>query len=95
MMRPIRASLAAVPLLLASVGTASAECAWVLWERQSVDEWALVAATSDRRECEQTRKETIAHIKATNPHKAQFALDVLLRCFPDTIDPRKTRGGGF
>jgi hypothetical protein len=30
-----RASLVVVLLLLASVGTASAECAWVLWVRVS------------------------------------------------------------
>jgi hypothetical protein len=82
-----------VALLLASIGTASAECAWVLWERLSPDQWAIVAAAPDGRECERTRKETIAYIKANDPWKRQFALDVLYRCLPDTIDPRgpKTR----
>ena len=48
-----RASLVVVVVLLASVGTASAECAWLLW-RQTVtplEDWAISQAHSTVKEC--------------------------------------------
>jgi hypothetical protein len=55
-----RASLVVLPFLLVSVGTASAECAWVLWAHSlidvkrlasTVDEWTLLDTTETRAQC--------------------------------------------
>jgi hypothetical protein len=65
--------LVVVLLLLASVGTASAECAWVLWGRATVEYppgvmfntgdvrrqlWSPLAAYESRKECEVAAKDT-------------------------------------
>jgi hypothetical protein len=87
----VRASLIAL-LLLASVGTASAECAWVLWiEWASLDRADVPAhlasglipleASTTKAECERARAAR---------HKQQTR-DSNLFCLPDTIDPRRPK----
>ena len=49
-----RASLVVVLLFLAPVGTASAECAWVLWNKavtQNSTRWERTSAHSTRNDC--------------------------------------------
>jgi len=73
-----RASLVVVLILLASVGTASAECAWVLWQRvenqappKAVQQpvspggWQPVATEGDRVACwdtEQALRQTDSNV---------------------------------
>ena len=71
-----RASLVVV-LLLASVGTASAECAWVLWGFEASVGWLPLLGYETRAECDADRKDKQSNIK-----------DGILTCLPDTIDPR-------
>lgn len=90
MMLARRASAVAALLLFASVGTASAECAWVLWwewgggPRQVPGGWenpqqyALVWAYATQKECEQ-----LGIVRRTPP--AGYIRSI---CLPDTIDPR-------
>jgi hypothetical protein len=88
-----RASLVVVLLLLASVGTASAECAWVLWVRVS--------------ECKEDLNEQFFSIRRAYPSQRRCETDrpgdfvsgewspgcrhVSHICLPDTIDPRGPR----
>jgi len=74
-----RASLVVV-LLLASVGTASAECAWVLWGRAD-DVWtdakcreARLRLSDDSRKVREIRRPDLAQ----QDH---------FECWPDTVDP--------
>src|SRR5690242_10548559 len=85
-----RASLVGVLLQLVSVGTASAECAWVLWQREtfttfsqtpvdvSVREksWELVRALPTYEACEATQAKTIKNI-STAWKKPGIAVDVV------------------
>jgi len=80
-----RASLAIV-LLLASVGTASAECAWVLWAYahggRGPTAWEPLLSKDARGDCETTQA-TLEQVA-----KEKGRLSPLMACFPDTIDPR-------
>jgi hypothetical protein len=89
-----------VLLLLASVGTASAECAWVLWEQTSQTtwwgsqrvQWTSLGAVATIAECEQEQarhkrmNDTLSKVE-TKP--AQY---FSWRCLPDTVDPRGPKG---
>jgi hypothetical protein len=82
-----------VLLLLASVGTAAADCAWVLWEQTTVgNEWAI--APIDAQIVFDTRKECEGWAKDRNESHtiASSALGRLnvrtWYCLPDTVDPR-------
>jgi hypothetical protein len=66
MMQLARRVLLAVVLILASVGTASAESAWVLWEQWVLitqtrsgahDTWTVVEAYGGRDECERVQEQ--------------------------------------
>ena len=55
-----------VALLLASVGTASAECAWVLWSRELVlakadlqKEWLSKGGWTDETMCQRAKEDAI------------------------------------
>jgi hypothetical protein len=95
----LRPSLGVVMLLLASVGPASAECAWVL---------TPVFGTSDRGDCTQEQEAAMKkQRKATTGEneevagpnvvckKSQRTPLMILRhvCRPDTDDPRGPKGG--
>lgn len=87
-----RASLVVVLLLLASVGTASAECAWVLWAYahggHGPTAWEPLLSKDTRGDCEasQAMLEMMA--------KELGRLSPKMSCFPDTIDPRGPKGSG-
>jgi hypothetical protein len=76
-------------LFLASVGTASAECAWVSWSRDSLlsgdEAWGVISAFSredgGKAECERSKE---GGTKRTR----EGASAVRFVCLPDTVDPR-------
>jgi hypothetical protein len=81
MMQPARIALLVVVLLLASVGTVSAECAWVLW----VNEWfdaSLDLPPSDvqafvaRSECLAAMEHTARTFKEAMGSQAEIGRDV-------------------
>jgi hypothetical protein len=90
----VRPALAAVLLLLGSAGTASADCAWVLWQEwggrlrqipggvENPHRYAPVWSYASQRECEQ-----LGIARHTMP--AGYIRTI---CLPDTIDPRGARG---
>jgi hypothetical protein len=78
-------SLVVALLLLGSAGTASAECAWVLWLERG-DGWAIVKAFGARTECEALWNRLDAAIRPENKGRASYI------CLPDTIDPCRPKG---
>ena len=93
MMHLARRGFLVVMLLLASIGTASAECAWVLWSRDSLlsgdEAWGLISAFSredgGKAECERSKEGGTRRTR-----EGESALRFL--CLPDTIDPRGPKG---
>jgi hypothetical protein len=89
MMPFARSAPLVVVLLLASLGTASAECAWVLWSRDSLlsgdEAWGVISAFSredgGKAECERSKE---GGTKRTR----EGASAVRFVCLPDTVDPR-------
>jgi hypothetical protein len=89
MMKFARSAPLVVVLLLASLGTSSAECAWVLWSRDSLlsgaEAWGVISAFSredgGKAECERSKE---GGTKRTR----EGASAVRLVCLPDTVDPR-------
>jgi hypothetical protein len=75
-----RASLVAL-LLLASVGTASAECAWVLWVEYPRSGYSPLDAFQTREACDGER-----YSERTRKLAAEVSGFPL--CPPDTVDPR-------
>lgn len=75
-----RASPVVALLLLASVATAYAECAWVLWDRgivlgQPVPDPRPLAGWPDRRECEAERRARYAQSGAGEPPNPGVAIE--------------------
>ena len=86
-----RASLVVV-MLLASVGTASAECAWVLWQKIGSGPdtaWVTMAAYAAREECAARATKLT---RALDEPAQRLALANAVVCLPDTIDPRGPKG---
>jgi hypothetical protein len=80
-----RASLVVVLLVLMSVGTACAECAWVLWEHvtgvrdgRAHDFWLLREASDTKKQCYE-RADTLAGVEAGE--------------FPDTLSGKLSEAG--
>jgi hypothetical protein len=89
MMQFARSAPLVVVLLLASLGTASAECAWVLWSRDSLlsgdEAWGVISAFSredgGKAECERSKE-------GGTKRAREGASAVRFVCLPDTVDPR-------
>jgi type IV secretory pathway protease TraF len=84
-----RASLAVV-LLVASVGAASAECAWVLWSESVLWEASRSAPVSAWRPLSghASKAECLAAIITPSILGTGATLVVEYSCLPDTADPR-------
>ena len=90
-------ALAGVVLLLASVGTASAECAWILWRAYS-DTYAPMASFEARGPCidnivslarsADEKGNLLLFGPGVMRYKSEDGLEIQVHCFPDTIDPR-------
>jgi hypothetical protein len=93
-----------VSLLLTSVGTASAQCAWVSWEeverlfldtpRRESKDWKLHVARQTQLQCEEvlTRMWDVT-LKQNTPHADRPGIKEVnsapgFLCLPDNIDPR-------
>jgi hypothetical protein len=79
--------------LLAIAGSASAECAWVLWSNNyAVDSYPT------RSECrEEAERRTQKHTEYMEKNPPKNTVEMLLRstafrCLPDTVDPRGPKG---
>ena len=75
-------------------GSASAECAWVLWFTSGHLSHPITSPTdgfTDREQCIlEAAKRTAGQIK---DYKAKFPDDVAdVTCLPDTVDPRGPKG---
>jgi hypothetical protein len=83
-----------VALLLASVGTASAECAWVLWGVPYPPKDVMflpVDAFKTREECMREKDSRSESIKADLKEGRSPGIVVSV-CLPDTIDSRGPKG---
>jgi len=92
----MRVSLVVV-LLLASVGTASAECAWVLWGRDSTANiwFPPVSFRSESECCSGHREMNNPQVRAAQEiRRPEFRQHDYFECWPDTVDPRGPKGGG-
>jgi hypothetical protein len=89
MMQLARSASLIVVLLLASVGTASAECAWVLWTRINALEWETRGGYDTRADCERERGKSVEGVHEGTGGK-EFV--VLNACLPDSVDPRGPKG---
>ena len=108
MARTRRGSLVVVLLLLASVSTAFAECAWVLWVGPSEKNSGMrlmVSAFPKAEDCHATLASTVEATKqkygtegwVSNPpgsgwYRNPVQGQVQVRCLPDTVDPRGAKG---
>jgi hypothetical protein len=59
MMQLARRAVLVVVVLLASLGTASAECAWVLWTKINELEWETRGGFDTRADCERERGKSV------------------------------------
>jgi hypothetical protein len=94
-----RASLVVVLLLFASVGTACAECAWVLWGPTPTEKYSgsipagaatIFGAYDSRDRCETERMKFGPGNASDQPRTRVVAAS--LTCLPDTVDPRGPKG---
>src|SRR5438309_3894040 len=99
------ASLLVVLLLLGSVATASAECAWVLWYSPNAPEsWVREDAFESRATCVRTLDRNQRQYGEARVQRASETVLVIyptpgvsgtasrLDCLPDTVDPRGPKG---
>jgi hypothetical protein len=104
MMQLARRAVLVVVVLLASLGTATAECAWVLWVGPSEKNSGMrliVSAFPRAEDCHVTLASTVQAARqkyadegwASNPpgsgwYREPVQGQVQVKCLPDTIDPR-------
>jgi len=82
-----RTVVATLIWFFAFVASAHAECAWVLWSGQAREQsrvWTPLETFSSKVMCEEVVKVAAADAKT--------AINAILKCFPDTVDPRGPKG---
>jgi len=80
--------------LLTASATASAECAWVLWEERPIKsgQWRIATTSASTFEAKRTCDETAATANSSETSRVQgSAPPSLFRCLPDTVDPREPK----
>ena len=95
MMLARRASLLVAFYLLAWAATATAECAWVLWEQQrtwrqqppATDVWNIVDTFETKAACETGRAGFRDPLSWSDDVTKTFT-GTRHVCYPDTVDPR-------
>jgi hypothetical protein len=97
-----RASLLAAFSLFTSVATAHAECAWVLWERWSIegagDSWTALGSEGSQWACNRASEREYAQGARKGVERIGRALKandkafIFYTCLPDTVDPRGPKG---
>jgi hypothetical protein len=89
MMQLARRASLVILLLHGSVGTASAECAWVLWTKINALEWETRGGFDTRADCERERGKSVEGTVEGTGGKADGRQFVVQNaCLPDTVDPR-------
>ena len=77
-------------LLVASVGTASAECAWVLWVTDAQERHSPFDSFTSLAECQKAIYSP--SWKKTVEEGKQQGHGLVPMCLPDTVDPRGPKG---
>src|SRR5712664_2973032 len=104
MMRLRRASVIATFSLLTWTATASAECAWVLWEQINTQPWSVKDGFADTDSCQRALRSGVRKSVSRYPgsedsggnsaviKKARGRFTHTFACLPDTVDPRGPKG---
>jgi len=81
--------------VLTSAATASAECAWVLWEERPIKsgQWRIATTSASTFEAKRSCDDTAATANSAEASRARASEPPsLFRCLPDTVDPREPKG---
>jgi hypothetical protein len=92
-----RAAALAAILVITLASSAWAECAWVLWGRDSTNNtWTSRAAFATKAECqsEHLRIANESYRGVTELRRPEFKRHDYFECWPDTVDPRAPKSSG-
>jgi hypothetical protein len=89
-----RTSVVIALCVLTAFATASAECAWVLWEERPIKsgQWRIATTSASTFEAKRACDETAATANSSEASRVQGSEPPsLFRCLPDTVDPREPK----
>jgi hypothetical protein len=89
----IRIVSAALSIVVMLSGSASAECAWVLWMEKPAgsNQWRISPSPTVGFDTRQQCQETATFFNDANRSGGQPLTEVF-RCLPDNVDPRVPKG---